>query len=518
MIVDFNAAEIAELIAFMTPAELRELDSYIDHDPNLWMPQSGPQTAAYWSDASLILYGGAAGGGKTDLALGKALTRHHRTIILRREYPQLSGIIDRAEELFTPYGKVIKKKWRCMFGGKERIVEFGAVQYEKNKNKYQGRPHDLIVFDEAANFPESIVSFISGWLRHENPKQATQLLLCSNPPTDATGDWINEWFAPWLNKDHPNPAAPGELRWFAKIKGKDVEVEGNQPFVLIDGVPCYEFVAANYLRTDIIKPTSRTFIPAKVTDNTYYADGDYISKLQALPEPLRSQMLNGDFSAGREPGAWQIIPAAWVRLAQERWKKRSKPSTPMTAVGCDIAMGGRDKTTIAPRFGTYFDVIVSIPGVETPDGQTSAARILAVATPGAAINIDATGIGKSTYDQMTLREIDDVHALISAESSSEMDRPRRLGFHNKRAEWWWKMREALDPEFGDDIALPPDPELLADLCAPNWKPCSKGIQVELKEEIKKRIGRSPDKGDAVVYALADTAGGGYAVSVNRGLR
>jgi hypothetical protein len=68
---------------------------------------------------------------------------------------------------------------------------------------------------------------------------------------------------------------------------------------------------------------------------------------------------------------------------------------------------------------------------------------------------------------------------------------------------WWRMREALDPVNGYDLALPPDRELFADLCAPRYKRTPRGIQVETKDEIKKRIGRSPDKGDSAVYALAE---------------
>ena len=108
--------------------------------------------------------------------------------------------------------------------------------------------------------------------------------------------------------------------------------------------------------------------------------------------------------------------------------------------------------------------------------------------------------------------------MNGSEGSTERDRSGRLGFVNKRAEWWWRMREALDPENGEDICLPPDPELLADLCAPTWMLKARGIQVESKDEIKERIGRSPDRGDAAVYALADTQGGGYGVAVNRGMR
>jgi len=76
----------------------------------------------------------------------------------------------------------------------------------------------------------------------------------------------------------------------------------------------------------------------------------------------------------------------------------------------------------------------------------------------------------------------------------------RLRFRNRRAMIHWRFRESLDPVTGDKIALPPDPELKADLCAPLWKLTAGGILVEEKDEIKKRIGRSPDKGDAVIYA------------------
>ena len=79
-----------------------------------------------------------------------------------------------------------------------------------------------------------------------------------------------------------------------------------------------------------------------------------------------------------------------------------------------------------------------------------------------------------------------------------------IGFINKRAELWWRMREALDPYADAPIALPPDAALKADLCAPRWKQTAGGIQIEAKDEIAKRIGRSPDLGDAVCLALIST--------------
>jgi hypothetical protein len=75
-------------------------------------------------------------------------------------------------------------------------------------------------------------------------------------------------------------------------------------------------------------------------------------------------------------------------------------------------------------------------------------------------------------------------------------------FVNKRAMAWWRFREALDPDQngGSVIALPNDPALAADLCAPLFEITARGVQIESKDDIKKRLGRSPDRGDAVAMA------------------
>jgi hypothetical protein len=82
-----------------------------------------------------------------------------------------------------------------------------------------------------------------------------------------------------------------------------------------------------------------------------------------------------------------------------------------------------------------------------------------------------------------------------------------LAMRNVRAEAYWGFREALDPQKGDDLALPDDPELLADLVAAKWRLSASGIQIESKDEIKARLGRSPDCGDAVVLAHYGSYGG-----------
>ena len=103
---------------------------------------------------------------------------------------------------------------------------------------------------------------------------------------------------------------------------------------------------------------------------------------------------------------------------------------------------------------------------------------------------------------------ENTYAMCASGGSDARDKSEQLGFINLRAEWWWKLREALDPASGQDLAIPDDRELMVDLCTPRWKPSARGIQIESKDEIKKRIGRSPDKGDSLVYAHAETWGVG----------
>lgn len=253
---------------------------------------------------------------------------------------------------------------------------------------------------------------------------------------------------------------------------------------------------------DVIRPRSRTFIPARVTDNKYYVDSGYMSTLQAMPEPQRSQMLYGDFKAGMKDSAWQVIPTEWVKAAMARWfKPNRKP--PMQSMGVDVARGGTDMTVIARRHGVWFDELVCLPGTNTPDGPHVAGQIVANRRDAAVVHIDAIGVGASPYDFLIAMQVQAVGVIMS-HAATAMDKSGTMSFLNRRTQMWWQLREALDPANNFGLCLPPDPKLLADLCAPIWKPQGKTIVVESREDIIKRIGRSPDRGTAVCLAWMNT--------------
>ena len=181
-----------------------------------------------------------------------------------------------------------------------------------------------------------------------------------------------------------------------------------------------------------------------------------------------------------------------------RWNPTGENS-PMTVLAADIAQGGADKTTRAARHGNWFARIKSTPGKDTPDGPTVSAIIISERRDGCEIVIDmGGGYGGSTNDHLKSNGI--IPTLFNGGAGAEgrRDRSGILKFRNIRAAAHWHLWEGLDPANGSTIALPPDPELKAEMVSIRYRPTPGGILIEEKAEVKARIGRSPDRSDAVV--------------------
>lgn len=472
---------------------LRRLATLRSVGSTLWAPHpdNTPQQLALASLADELLYGGSAGGGKTDLLCGTALTSHRKSRIYRKYMKDTKAIKDRIREILGDHGSWSGER-QAYTTNDGRDIEIDHCSKPGSEMSAMGRARDLLCFDELAHFTEHEYVFISTWNRSADPKQRCRIIGASNPPLTAEGAWLIRRWAPWLDRTHPNPAAPGELRWFATLNGKDTEVAGPEPFEYVDKDG----------ETELVTPRSRTFIPAKLEDNPYYAKGPYRAILQALPEPQRSALLKGYFGAAMIDDAWQVIPTAWIEAAQDRWKPEKPAGIKMSAAGVDVALGGLAQTVIAPRYGNWFDELIAIPGAETDTGVKAAGRVMMVLRDGAPAHVDAIGVGVACLEHLVEMGVP-CKAMDAREKTTDQDRAGVLGFYNRRAQWWWQMREALDPEKGDNLALPPDSELRADLAAPRWTPSPSGVKVEPKEDIEERLGRSVDKGDAVVMALPD---------------
>lgn len=452
-----------------------------------FIPVPGPQTTAYESLADEMLYGGSAGGGKSRLGLGLAATRHKRSLILRRQSTELEGL---STELIEMLGR---DGWRSIGNGGEhrvdgRAIRLGGMKDPDDWRDYAGQARDLMYFDEAGEFLELQVAQLLAWLRSTDPHQRCRAVFGSNPPRGTEGQWLIEWFAPWLDPNFPRPAAAGQLRWYIRVDGRTRWVDGPGEHE-IDG--------------ETYTARSRTFVPARLDDNPFLARTDYRSRLQNLPEPLRSQLLKGDFLAGREDDAWQVIPSHWIQQARLRWTPE-RPNTPMTSIGVDVAQGGPDRTVLAPRHGRWFAPIKTAAGADTPDGVSVASMVFREMRDACTIIVDlGGGWGGDAYGHLS-RQLpqEQVIGYMGVSATTELSANGIEGFANCRARDWWRLREALDPDTGAGIVLPPDPELAAELAMPRRIPDRREIQIESKEQIRKRLGRSPDKADAVVMAWA----------------
>src|SRR5262245_49661224 len=116
------------------------------------------------------------------------------------------------------------------------------------------------------------------------------------------------------------------------------------------------------------------------------------------------------------------------------------------------------------------------------------------------VNIDLSGgWGGSARDHLQAHGIDVVGVVFGA-GSNQRTRDNGLGFVNLRSELFWRLREALDPVTGDNVQLPPDRRLAAQLAAPTWKLRGDQILIESKDDIRARLGSSIDDADAVVLA------------------
>jgi len=488
--------QILARINGMTPEQLQALhQTYTETKPK-FIPNPGPQTEAWRSPADILLYGGQAGGGKTALGVGLALTEHRRSLLLRRHGVELQNMIDEAINFNGTRDGFNGSKPASLKTKDGRFLEFGACKVLGDEQMWQGRPHDFIYFDEAVHFLEAQVRFLLGWLRHGAgvPRtQRTRVVLGSNPPVTSDGQWIIPFFRPWLDITHPNPAKPGELRWFATDPdGKDHEVGGPEPYLFPGTVKP-------------VIPKSRTFIPSPLDSNPHLAGTGYKAVLDGLPEPLRSAVRDGNFMAARTDDPYQIIPTAWVVEAQNRWKEEDIQKYSMSAIGFDPSGTGPDASTIACRYGGWFAPIVSITGERKSSGNDIAMEVVKVRRDGAPVVIDSSaGYAGAAIERFRDNQIP-FHRFNGGAASGASALNSGLKFGNKRAEAWWRMREALDPNQlgGSAIALPPDEELKNDLTAPTWEPKGGKIYVESKDQIRDRLGRSPDKGDAVIMALTE---------------
>lgn len=216
----------------------------------------------------------------------------------------------------------------------------------------------------------------------------------------------------------------------------------------------------------------------------------------------------GEFATDAEDG---VIPLSWVEAAVERWHEWQDAGGEgvVTSIGVDPS-GGRAGSNIATiavcKDFVKIDRLHEIP-IGDPDESAMAIagyiRGKLRVNKGACAYVDPIGIGSGILHRLLEMNMN-VRGYHASKGTELFDSSGEVGFLNWRAAGWWLLREMLTPNSKFGVCLPPDADglLVGDLTTPKQKMTSRGMrQVEAKESIKRRLGRSTDYGDAVIHAL-----------------
>ena len=249
----------------------------------IWRPQ--PRQADFMRRGeNEALYGGAAGGGKSDALVCEALRQvhipHYKALIVRKTFPQLAELIDKSLNYYPPAFPRARYNagshtWRFPSGAK---IIFGSMQYTKDRIKYQGQAYDFIGFDELTHFTHEEYTYLFSRNRPNGPGTRVYIRSTANPGGVGHG-WVKERFitagAPmqtiWEKVDIHFPDGHTERRW-----------------------------------------QSRVFVPSLVFDNPALMrnDPNYITRLAAMPEADRNALLYGDWNSfsGQVFSEWRNDP------------------------------------------------------------------------------------------------------------------------------------------------------------------------------------------------------------------
>jgi hypothetical protein len=244
----------------ITPEELSNTPKQVQQEAKknvIFAPNEGPQTEFLAAAETDVLYGGAAGGGKSYAMLVDPLRyahrAAHRALIIRRSMPELRELIDKSRELYPkafPGCKYreVEKLWNFPSGAK---IEFGFLERDADVYRYQGQAYSWIGFDEITHLPtEFSWNYLASRLRTTDSEIVPYMRCTANP--GGVG-------AHWVKNRYILPSEP------------------DTSFVGKDGL-------------------TRKFIPARLEDNPFLAmDGRYEKMLKALPPTQRKQLLEGNW-------------------------------------------------------------------------------------------------------------------------------------------------------------------------------------------------------------------------------
>ena len=257
------------------PKDIRE--SIEENTEVVFRPNKGPQVDFLAAPEKEVLYGGAAGGGKSfamlvDL-LRYASNGNHRALLLRRTLAELTELVDQSRKLYPKAfpGAIFRESKNTWSFPSGATALFSYVDKDNDVTRYQGQSFTWIGVDELGQYPTPYVwNYLRSRLRTTDPEIQTYMRASANP--GGVGGW-------WLKKMFVDPTIPNEPFWATDIdSGKVLRYGPNHPEHPDE--PLYQ----------------RRFIPARLTDNPFLMEsGEYEAMLLSLPEVERRRLLEGDW-------------------------------------------------------------------------------------------------------------------------------------------------------------------------------------------------------------------------------
>lgn len=271
--------------AFVEPQVIEKatqtIQEFIASQIVIFQPNEGPQTQFLAASEREVLFGGAAGGGKSFAILADALrdcgNGNHRAIIFRRTNDELRELIGKSKQLYLkafPGARFSEKSSQWVFPSGATIW-FTYLERDDDVQRYQGQAFNYIAFDELTQYPTPHAwNYMRSRLRTTDKKLSLYMRATTNPG-HAGMYWVKKMFV--------DPAPWGQPFW---AQDEDGKVLAYPPNHIKAGQPLFK----------------RRFIPSKLSDNPYlYEDGQYEANLLSLPEVQRRQLLEG---------SWDLVEGA----------------------------------------------------------------------------------------------------------------------------------------------------------------------------------------------------------------
>ena len=298
-----NPAALTEDDIKVAPKVLKE---HLEQENIVFRPNIGPQTDFLASPERDVLYGGAAGGGKS-YALLADLLRYahlpdHRALLIRRTLDELTELIDKSKQLYPKAfpGAVFKESKSMWIFPSGATAWFSYLDRDKDVTRYQGQSFNWIGIDEITHYPTPYVwEYLRSRLRTTNEEIKPYMRCTANP--GGVGGW-------WVKKMYIDPVPP--LETFAARDMESGEIYRWPERHEKAGQPLYQ----------------RKFIPARLTDNPYLMrDGQYEAMLRSLPEVERKRLLDGDWEVAEGAAFPEFmrsthvvepfeVPVGWQRM------------------------------------------------------------------------------------------------------------------------------------------------------------------------------------------------------------